>query len=135
MPERRLVDTSVLSLILKRDTRAASYVRHLENRVGVLSFITVAELYRWPEERDWGPRRRAELARFLEPYEVAHTDDVLRRRWSLLVAVSRLAGRTLPFADSWIAGTALQLDVPSVTHNPGDFEGIDGLQVITELTQ
>ena len=52
MPERLLVDTSVLSLILKRDTRAAAYLPHLAARVGVISFITLAELYRWPEERD-----------------------------------------------------------------------------------
>lgn len=70
MPERRLIDTSVLSLILKRDTRAVNYLPHLEGRIGVLSFITLAELYRWPEERDWGPRRRTELKQLLEPYEV-----------------------------------------------------------------
>ena len=39
MPERRLVDTSVLSLILKRDRRAADYVPHLAGRIGVISFI------------------------------------------------------------------------------------------------
>ena len=57
MPERRLVATSVLSLILKGDTRTATYLPHLADRIGVLSFITLAELYRWPEARDWGPRR------------------------------------------------------------------------------
>lgn len=56
MPERRLVDTSILSLILKRDTRAAAYLPRLADRLGVLSFITLAELYHWPEERDWGTR-------------------------------------------------------------------------------
>lgn len=40
MPERRLVDTSVLSLIFKRDTRAAGYVPHLTGNIGVLSFIS-----------------------------------------------------------------------------------------------
>ena len=54
MSERLLVDTSVLSLLLKRDTRAIAYAPHLRDRVGVLSFMTLAELYRWPEERDWG---------------------------------------------------------------------------------
>jgi predicted nucleic acid-binding protein len=132
MPERRLVDTSIISLVLKRDTRAVAYVLHLAGRVGVLSFITLAELYRWPEERDWGTRRRAELARLLEPYEVAYPDEALCRRWALLVAAVRRAGRPLPFADSWIAATALHLDLPLVTHNPGDFQGIEGLLVISE---
>lgn len=132
MPERRLVDTNVLSLILKRDTRAVAYVSHLINRIRVLSFITLAELYRWPEEREWGPRQRAELVRFLEPYEVAYPNDALCQRWATLMASVRRAGRPLPFADSWIAATAVHLDLPLVTHNPADFLGITGLLVISE---
>jgi predicted nucleic acid-binding protein len=132
MPERCLVDTSVLSLILKRDTRAAAYVPHLAGRLGVLSFITLAELYRWPEERDWGPRRRAELARLLKPYEVVYPDEAICHRWARLAAAVRRAGRPLPFADSWIAATALELGLSLVTHNPGDFQGIEGLLVISE---
>ena len=132
MPKRRLVDTSVLSLVLKRDTRSAAYVPHLAGRVGVLSFITLAELYRWPEERDWGPRRRAELARLLEPYEVAYPDEALCRRWARLVATVRRPARPLPFSDSWIAATALHTDLPLVAHDPADFLGIEGLLVISE---
>jgi tRNA(fMet)-specific endonuclease VapC len=132
MPERCLIDTSILSLILKRDTRASDYAPYLVGRVGVLSFITLAELYRWPEERDWGPRRRAELARLLEPYEVVHSSDALCRRWALMVATARAAGRPLPFADSWIAATALVLNLPLVTHNPGDFQGLPGLTLVSQ---
>jgi tRNA(fMet)-specific endonuclease VapC len=132
MLERRLVDTNVLSLILKRDTRALAYVPHLAGYVGVLAFITVAELHRWAEERDWGPRRRAALNRLLAVYAVVYPDEGLCRRWALLMAVTKPAGRSLPFADSWIAATALYLDVPLVTHNPRDFSGITGLRIITE---
>lgn len=132
MPERCLVDTSILSLILKRDTRAAAYAPHLAGRIGILSFITLAELYRWPEERDWGPRRRAELARLLAAYEVAYPDERLCRRWAHLLAAVKRSGRPLPFADSWIAATALLLGLPLVTHHPSDFDDIDGLTVISE---
>lgn len=132
MPEQRLVDTSVLSLIIKRDTRAVRYAPHLADTIGVLSFITLAELYRWPEERDWGPRRRAELARLLEPYAVIFPGHALCQRWAILVAEVRRVGRPLPLADSWIAATALHGDLPLVTHNPRDFAGIDGLRVISE---
>lgn len=133
MSDRVLVDTSVLSLILKRDTRSVAYLPHLENRFGVISFITLAELYRWPEERDWGPRRRADLSQLLEPYEIVFPDESLCRRWAILVASLRLNGRTVPFADSWIAATAVQLNLPLVTHNPHDFDGIPGMTVITEV--
>jgi predicted nucleic acid-binding protein len=117
MPERILVDTSVLSLLLKRDTRAQAYTPHLAGKVGVISFITLAEMYRWPEDRDWGPRRRAELTRLLAPLGVVFPDDGLCRRWALMIAVAKRVGRPLPIADSWIAATALHLDLPLLTHN------------------
>jgi predicted nucleic acid-binding protein len=126
-----MVDTSVVSLILKRDTRAAAYESLLASQIGVLSFITLAELHRWPEERDWGARRRAELARVLQPYEIAYPDESLCRRWALLLPSINAAGRPLPFSDSWIAATALHLSLELVTHNPRDFSGIDGLIVIS----
>lgn len=44
----------------------------------------------------------------------------------------RRAGRPAPLADSWIAATALHLNLALVTHNPRDFQGIDGLIVISE---
>jgi predicted nucleic acid-binding protein len=132
MPDRRVVDTSVVSLILKRDTRAAAYESILASQIGVLSFITLAELYRWPEERDWGPRRRDELARVLRPYEIAFPDEPLCREWALLMAALKTAGRPLPFGDSWIAATALYLGLELVTHNPRDFNGIDRLIVISK---
>ncbi len=46
MPERILVDTSVLSLLFKHDTRAGGYVPRLAGKIGVISFVTLAELYR-----------------------------------------------------------------------------------------
>ena len=133
MSDRRLVDTSVLSLILKRDTRAAAYVPHLVGSIGLLSFITLAELLRWPEERGWGIQRRADLERFLTPYEVVYPDEALCRTWAILVADARRRGRSLPFADSWIAATTIHLDVPLVTYNPGDFTSIAGLTVLSTV--
>ncbi len=131
-PERRLIDTSVLSLILKRDTRATAYLPHLIGSIGIISFITLAELYRWPKERHWGAVRRADLARLLARYAVSYPDDALCRRWALLLADAKRHGRPLPFADSWIAATALHYQVALVTHNPRDFQGIGELTVISE---
>jgi tRNA(fMet)-specific endonuclease VapC len=42
-----IVDTDVVSLIFKRDTRASLYRPHLDGRALTVSFITVAELQRW----------------------------------------------------------------------------------------
>jgi hypothetical protein len=38
-----VIDTDVISYIFKGDTRGEMYRPHLDNRLGVLSFMTVAE--------------------------------------------------------------------------------------------
>ena len=35
-------------------------------------------------------------------------------------------------ADAWIAAVALALSLPLVTHNPNDYAGVTGLQIISE---
>jgi hypothetical protein len=40
-------------------------------------------------------------------------------------------GRPISFPDTWIAASALQLNIPLVTHNAGDYEAIDGLTILT----
>lgn len=42
-----LLDTIVVSYLLKGDTRAAAYAPLLEGNRLVLSFMTVAELFEW----------------------------------------------------------------------------------------
>ncbi|QFG02917.1 PIN domain-containing protein [Tepidiforma bonchosmolovskayae] len=61
LPRRVLVDTDVLSYLLRNDSRAAQFAPLLEGRVIVVSFQTVAELYRWALERGFGERRMQEL--------------------------------------------------------------------------
>jgi predicted nucleic acid-binding protein len=40
-------------------------------------------------------------------------------------------GRPITFADAWIAAAAMQLNLPLVTHNARDYEGIERLVVVT----
>ena len=54
-----IVDTDVVSFLLKGDTRAQAYRPHLQNKSLALSFMTLAELYRWAYERKWGQARQA----------------------------------------------------------------------------
>jgi len=42
-----LLDTDVVSFALKGDTRAEPYRAHVAGKVLVVSFMTVAELYKW----------------------------------------------------------------------------------------
>jgi predicted nucleic acid-binding protein len=52
-----LLDTNIVSFVLKGDSRAASYTPHLQGRKLAISFMTVAELFQWAAIRNWGARR------------------------------------------------------------------------------
>lgn len=76
-PGRVVIDTSVVSYLLKGHTLAPWYSDLLGGRLVVLSFMSLAELYRWPLERGWGEQRFLELREHLVRYIVLFPDDGL----------------------------------------------------------
>ena len=52
-----IVDTDVVSMLFKGDSRAQRYRAHISGRLLGISFITLAELERGQLERSWGPIR------------------------------------------------------------------------------
>ena len=80
----------------------------------------------------WGIRRLQELEITLAEYTVVHTDDLLVNRWGIVRAKTLKIGRHIDLADAWIAATALEFDIPLVTHNARDFSFVEGLVLITE---
>ena len=54
-----IVDTDVVSMLFKGDTRAIAYRPHIEGRLLGISFMTLAELDRWSLERNCGRVRKA----------------------------------------------------------------------------
>jgi predicted nucleic acid-binding protein len=53
-----LVDTDVFSFTLKHDSRRLLYAGDLKGRRLAVSVMTVAEVKRWPLERNWGAAKR-----------------------------------------------------------------------------
>ena len=53
-----VVDTDVISYLLKDDTRAEYYRPLLKDNVIIVSFMTIAEMDRWALVRQWGTTRR-----------------------------------------------------------------------------
>ena len=49
-----IVDTDVVSMLFKGDTRAVAYRVHIAGRLLGIAFMTLAELERWSLERGWG---------------------------------------------------------------------------------
>lgn len=125
-----VLDTNLVSYRMKEHSIATLYRRHLDGQTLVISFMTVAELYEGAHRRNWGPGKLAWLEEELEGYEVIHSTEQIVRHWGVLRAQRQRQPISVP--DAWIAATARAGGWPVVTHNPRDFQGIDGLQVITE---
>jgi tRNA(fMet)-specific endonuclease VapC len=129
-----LLDTNIVSFLLKGDSRARSYAPHLQGRILAISFMTVAELFQWAFVHNWGARRMSQLETSLQNYTVLPFDIALCRLWGEVRANCRAVGRPISPQDAWIAATALQHRMPLVTHNPADFEAIEELELITTVT-
>lgn len=124
---RGLADTSVfiaresgrpLDSAALPDELAVSVITIGELRAGVLAARSL-------EARD---RRLATLsdALRLDPIPI---DEAVARDWARLRVALRDAGQRMPVNDSWIAATAMALDVPVVTQD-GDFPELDVLRVV-----
>ncbi len=127
-----VIDTDVLSYLFKQDTRGELYKSHLDGKVGVISFMTIAELEFWASLRNWGVKRRAELSAFLEPYLVIDTDRHLSRMWAAIRNQVMRDGYHIDTADCWIAATARLYDIPLVTNNLSNFVHVSGLKTLSE---
>ncbi len=126
-----LLDTNIISFVIKGDTRAHLYDSCLVNQRLAISFMSVAELFQWAAIRQWGPARIKELEERLKTYLIFPFDIELCRVWGQVRALSQSKGRPISPQDAWIAATALLHKIPLVTHNPSDFTAISTLQIIT----
>ena len=65
-----VADTSIVSLICKRDPRSRFYQMQMEGRRAIISFQTLEEMWFGAYKSSWGDRRRNELAEHLRQYTV-----------------------------------------------------------------
>jgi tRNA(fMet)-specific endonuclease VapC len=129
-PARRLVDTDVLSYIVRSDTRAEPYRTYLAGKEIGVRFQTVAELRRWGRTHLWGPSRWQQLQQVLARITVFLVDDALIDAWAYITATRERQGRPIATGDAWIAATAWLQGLPLVTHNRRHFADIEGLDVV-----
>jgi tRNA(fMet)-specific endonuclease VapC len=113
-----IIDTDVVSMLFKGDSRARRYRGHISGRLLGISFMSLAELERWPLER-------------LTRYVVLPASRELCFKWAEVSWEARRKGRPIQTADAWIAASALHYQVPLITHNVGDYEMISHLQLLT----
>lgn len=125
---RVVVDTSVVSYIIKKHSLASAYWEVLKGHLLGVSFMTVAELYCWPFQRNWSDRRIVELRQHLAGYTFLRHTDAVSWEWA---KIKCKRGRPITDSDAWIAATAVFYGAPLVTHNPRHFRHVDGLEVLT----
>lgn len=128
--ESLVLDTNIISFLMRNDSRIRLYLPHFEDSILAISFMTVAELYEGAYRKGWDATKFADLELEIEKYALIPHSAATCRLWGQI----RAQRRRQPIAvdDAWIAAAALGLDCPLLTHNPGDFQGIAGLKIITE---
>ena len=124
-----VLDTSVVSYIFNRDTRADYYIERVRGLRTFISFQTLEEAWHGAYVRGWGNRRKDELAAHMNQYQVIWATAELVDTCARLRSERETVGRRLNTADAWIAATAILLDCPLASHDR-DFSDIPGLEFI-----
>ena len=132
MVDSVVVDTDIVSFTFKRDSRANLYEPHLKGKFLVISFMTLAQLYRWARKYRWSMDRRLQMEKNLTEFIIYPYDRALCHTWAEVTQQASEQGRSIEAGDAWIASTALLYNIPLVTHNRKHFIDIPGLTVISE---
>lgn len=115
-----LLDTTVASLLhpkKKNDGLRAQYETHMEGQILAVSFQSVAELWLWAEENNWGTTLRVGLETFLQKFLVIPYDSELAKTWARLSTHCKRIGRRLEAGDAWIAASAAHYKLTLLTHD------------------
>lgn len=127
------LDTDVSSLILKDKLPGTTAGRLVGNKLAI-SFVTVGELTKWVEIRQWGLHRRSRLDAFRRDKFVMLGDEDVAVEWGRLAAAAHRDGRPRSTNDSWIAACCLVHGIPLATLNVKDYAyyaDTHGLRLIT----
>lgn len=122
-----LLDTSVASLLhpkKKASPVRAHYEPHMKGQTLALSFQSVAELWAWAEDNNWGEKQRNGLDAFLRRFLVVPYDAELTKVWARVSAHCKRRGRRLEAGDAWVVATAVHRRLPLLTHDR-DHIGLD----------
>lgn len=128
--QRGILDTSTLILFNRFRERGSLPV------VSVVTTITLAELSVGPlvvKSEVERARRMAHLQQLEASFDPLPFDVDAARAFGTVAASLRQAGRKVEARqkDAMIAAIALANELPVYTCNPRDFEGIDGLEVVS----
>lgn len=127
-----VVDTDVFIWITRGRGDAGRHLQLIRGKRMVVSFATVAELWRGARARGYNERSRERLHADIRTALVVAPTDELTQHWAELTDDARRRGHALGQRahnhDAWVAATALLFDVPLLTED-GHFENYPGLRL------
>jgi len=123
------LDTNIVSYLFKGHSLAAAYRPFLLGHTLAICFMTEAELFEGAYRARWGARRFARLEALLATFLYIPSSPDMSRRWGQVRTERR--AQPIGTADAWIAAAELIHGCDLVTHNPSDFQGIAGLNIVT----
>jgi predicted nucleic acid-binding protein len=126
------LDTDVASLSFRGRLVSPMSIL-LAGKVTCVTFVTIGEMTKWAELRDWGPRNRQRLDLWLSHQVQLGYDLAVAQTWGRLAAAGQRRGRTTPVNDTWIAACCLAEGLPLATFNTKDYtDFVDnhGLRVV-----
>ncbi len=127
MTETVLLDTDVASFLFKGSPRAKAFRPLIKGKQLALTFVSVAELFKWTVKRKWGTEKSAKLEAALQRYLIIPYDRDLAWSWARVVAACEGAGRPMAPSDAWVAAAAVRHDLPLATNNLKHFEAAESL--------
>jgi predicted nucleic acid-binding protein len=129
--EALVLDTNIVSYLMKRHELAEKYRPHLEGKTLAISFMTIGEMFEGAHRRGWSKKKFDSLREHLKGFVVVPYSANILEVYGRL----RAERKKQPIAvdDGLIAATAIANGCPLLTHNPDDFVGISNLVIITEL--
>jgi tRNA(fMet)-specific endonuclease VapC len=129
--DKILLDTNIVIYLTGSTTWKEDYFSLVDGKRWYISFMTFAELLEHGYHKKLSERNIRLLAQTLKDDHTVlpYNEDVCYRfGW----VRHQRRNKPISVPDALIAATALVYELPLVTHNARDFEGIDGLDMITK---
>ncbi len=126
-----LVDTDVVSYLFNRHSLAADYEGLLIGYTPMISFMSVAELYRGAFKKNWGGTRMAELEAHVRQFAVVPYNLQVCIAYAQICNSGDQQGRSIAIGDAFIAAFADSQGISILTNNRRHIEIIEGMHVVS----
>jgi predicted nucleic acid-binding protein len=133
MDEYVLLDTNVWSILVKRHSRAGDFERVLADKRLSISFITVAEVYKWQFSRQWSAGKTEKMLTMMRRFTVIPYQERIARLWGEIAAATDSIGKPMSDNDCWLAAIAAAYGIPFATDNIEHFMPAQSLGYISLL--